>query len=449
MLEDAGVGWGEWDRVSPPLDTPLQPGLKISVRHARPVIVSADGRRTTVYTHSQAPDVILSEADIDLNPGDKLRIDGSWLADAPQLQLGERGESGGGVLGKRGAVQALSFRGQELGGRDPQPISEIEIERAVTVYLSDGGVEHAIRTTARTVGQALTEAGVLLHLGDRVYPALSTPVSTGLRVQVRRGTLVSVLVDGRVLRTRTHAHTVGDVLAELGVSLVGNDLVEPPLEASVSEGRRIQVVRISERTTVEQEEIPFETIWVGDGEMELDQRRVSDEGAMGLTRRRYKLVYHDGQEVERTLQEEWVAREPRPRQIAYGTKIVIRTLETPEGPIQYWRRIRVFLSSYTAATSGKEPGHPTYGITRLGWKMRHGIIAVDPTVIRLRSQLYVPGYGRGIAGDTGGLIKGRIIDLGHEEDDFRMYWWWGYVYVMPPVPPPSQIRWTLPDYPRE
>ncbi len=43
----------------------------------------------------------------------------------------------------------------------------------------------------------------------------------------------------------------------------------------------------------------------------------------------------------------------------------------------------------------------------LGW----GTVAVDPTVIPLGTKLYVPGYGDGVAADTGSAIKGRIIDV--------------------------------------
>lgn len=45
------------------------------------------------------------------------------------------------------------------------------------------------------------------------------------------------------------------------------------------------------------------------------------------------------------------------------------------------------------------------------------VIAVDPSVIPLGSRVYVPGYGEAIAWDTGGVIKGNIIDLNISEAD--------------------------------
>ena len=51
------------------------------------------------------------------------------------------------------------------------------------------------------------------------------------------------------------------------------------------------------------------------------------------------------------------------------------------------------------------------GTTASGLPTGPGVVAVDPTVIPLGTKLYIPGYGKGVAADTGGGIKGNIIDL--------------------------------------
>ncbi len=51
------------------------------------------------------------------------------------------------------------------------------------------------------------------------------------------------------------------------------------------------------------------------------------------------------------------------------------------------------------------------GRTASGLPVGPGIVAVDPTVIPLGTRMFIPGYGPGIAADTGTAIKGNIIDL--------------------------------------
>jgi 3D (Asp-Asp-Asp) domain-containing protein/peptidoglycan hydrolase CwlO-like protein len=51
------------------------------------------------------------------------------------------------------------------------------------------------------------------------------------------------------------------------------------------------------------------------------------------------------------------------------------------------------------------------GTTASGLPVGPGIVAVDPRVIPLGTKLYIPGYGKGVAADVGGGIKGAIIDL--------------------------------------
>ena len=65
------------------------------------------------------------------------------------------------------------------------------------------------------------------------------------------------------------------------------------------------------------------------------------------------------------------------------------------------------------------------GMTRSGQMLRKGIVAVDPALIPLGTKLYIPGYGFAVAADTGGGIKGNMIDLGYPDGvpaDWRTGW---------------------------
>ncbi|MFK4997339.1 3D domain-containing protein [Bacillus sp. N9] len=80
---------------------------------------------------------------------------------------------------------------------------------------------------------------------------------------------------------------------------------------------------------------------------------------------------------------------------------------------------QVVATGYTAGkeSTGKEPGHPLYGITFSGVKVKRDLystIAADPDVFPLGTILFIPGYGYGVVADTGSAIKGNIIDLYYE-----------------------------------
>jgi 3D (Asp-Asp-Asp) domain-containing protein len=75
--------------------------------------------------------------------------------------------------------------------------------------------------------------------------------------------------------------------------------------------------------------------------------------------------------------------------------------------------------------------------------------AVDPKVIPLGTSLYVPGYGKALAADTGGLIIGKHIDLAFEEHQvIPDLYGWGEVYILTPVPPADKVRYVLPQWPQ-
>jgi cystine transport system substrate-binding protein len=56
-------------------------------------------------------------------------------------------------------------------------------------------------------------------------------------------------------------------------------------------------------------------------------------------------------------------------------------------------------------------GYSLAGHTATGMPVGWGVVAVDPSFIPLGTRISIPGYGDGVAADTGSAIRGATIDL--------------------------------------
>lgn len=423
ILREAGIPIEPADIVGPELTAELAPDQStIIVQHARPVTVIADGNTYRLKSQSTALVDLLAEA------GVKLGADDLVVANNQPID--------------RAAHQTYRFV------RAPGETAPLKIvlRRALPITLDLGsGDVRQLQSPASTVGQALEEAGVELHLADRISPDLNTAITPGLKIEVEQSKLIHVDVDGRTLHTRTLRQSIGEVLTDLGVTLIGQDYTQPPLEAAVEANTSVKIVRVREEILIEQETIPFDTVTIADPAMELDTN-VEQPGRSGVSQKRTMIRYENGVEVKRVADPDFVVLQaPQNKELRYGTNVVIRTLDTPSGPIEYWRKIRAYATSYSAATSGTPKTAKWYGITATGLPMKKGMVAVDPSVIRLGTQLYVDGYGVGLAADTGSGVRGRWVDLGYDDDNLQGWWWWVDVYLLTPVP--ANIPYSLPNWP--
>lgn len=69
------------------------------------------------------------------------------------------------------------------------------------------------------------------------------------------------------------------------------------------------------------------------------------------------------------------------------------------------------LTMQATGYSSAEAGASNYSALGINLSENPKCVAVDPSVIPLGSLLWVSGYGVAVAGDTGGAIKGNLIDL--------------------------------------
>ncbi len=420
VIQAAGVHPSDTVFVDPPVDTPVEPGMRIEVAYQQPVVVHIGGQTITGYTQESDPAAMLADLHITLADGDTIVV-----TRAARVQ-------GGGVLPR-----------------------EIRITRPVTVIVDqlvrgEDPTRVSFTTLEPTLGEALSAAGYVFYQADRIDPPLDTSLldlaDNKIEVTIEPSIPVTVRADGLEWRIRTHRDTVGDLLDDLGLAPIGDDYVLPPVEDPFSADTTVRLVRVAEEIVAEHEPIPFDTIYVANDDLELDQRSTVQAGQNGTLETRISVRTEDGAEVSRSVIGQWVVERPQSEIIGYGTRIVLREVETPDGTFTYWRHIRVLATSYSPSTADyKEPGDPFFGLTPTGVPLAKGVVATDPRVIPLFTQMYIKGYGPGRALDVGGAVKGMRIDLGYGDDDLILWHNWVDVYLLLPVPPSNQMVWVLPE----
>jgi 3D (Asp-Asp-Asp) domain-containing protein len=166
-------------------------------------------------------------------------------------------------------------------------------------------------------------------------------------------------------------------------------------DARVYGGR---VVSFSEQRRSEKAPIPFATRQVVDAGLAAGTTVVDAPGAEGVHTVLFEDQLADGIVVDSTLLQE-TTTPPAERVVRIGARVVLQP--PPADPT----------ADYSRAIAGSATSYCLTGHTATGTLAGPGSIAVDPTVIKLGSHLYVPGYGYGYAVDTGGVIKGTLIDV--------------------------------------
>jgi 3D (Asp-Asp-Asp) domain-containing protein len=188
----------------------------------------------------------------------------------------------------------------------------------------------------------------------------------------------------------------------------------------VRQGMSVNLVTFRDGIAYVDEALAYETVYENDPTLLKGTSRVVQAGAEGYVRREYRTKTLNGEQAEREMvAETWVW--PTNEVVAVGTMApaTAASVVVGEAPIVSFegmsctRSLNVYATWYTAASAGGS------GTTATGTGVYKGIVAVDPRVIPLGTRMYIPGYGYGLAADTGGGIKGNIIDLGYGANDVK------------------------------
>jgi len=277
-----------------------------------------------------------------------------------------------------------------------------DVNIAYSTY--DGEHEFTISTKARTVQEVFNELvsseddtnGVAILDTDIVSPAGDTKVSDNMTVDIMHAAKATAEIAGSEQEIWLVPGTVEDNLSYNNVSYDSDDEISPELTETVSEDTDIVVDEVHYDVVEKTETVEAQDKVILDPSLTSGvQETTEGNDGEGIYTYTTKVINGEEQDTERELKE-WIT-EPHDNTLRLGTSSTGNS-----GEYVVTRTFTANCTAYTAASGARGS---------LGETVHVGTCAVDPSYVPYRSQLWVEGYGYAYANDTGGAVKGNVVDL--------------------------------------
>lgn len=154
-------------------------------------------------------------------------------------------------------------------------------------------------------------------LGIKIYPEDKTEIfpdpalGIGSRIEIQRALPIEV-TDAKATKTyRTWQKTVGDLLLENNLELLGQDSVEPSISTWLQQNTKVKITRVAEVEVTEKEPIDYSVIRRTSVDLEKGQTEIDTRGAKGEKEVVYTIKRVDGVEVSKSKKSETVTQKPQ------------------------------------------------------------------------------------------------------------------------------------------
>ena len=166
------------------------------------------------------------------------------------------------------------------------------------------------RSDLDNLAEMAADLGIRLYPEDTIQVFPSPEMHLGSQIIIHRALPVEVTDAKKVTLYRTWQETVGDLLKEKQIELLGQDSVEPALEVKLTQNIKIKITRVAEVEISEREPIDYKTIKKEDIDLEKGQTRVAQKGIKGEREVIYLVRRVDGEEVSRTRKSSEITKDP-------------------------------------------------------------------------------------------------------------------------------------------
>ena len=192
------------------------------------------------------------------------------------------------------------------------------------VIFYDDGEKLIVKTDAKTVGEAIKRAGIIINEADLVDPGMGTEInSNNFFINIHRARPVVVKDGHQTKYIMTANYEPKTIAAEAGMTVYDGDTIELVksdnfLESGVAS--EYLITRNGGRTLTIETEIEYSETTVKDYNLEAGKSEIRQLGELGKKTTSYNILYKDGVEVSRELVAESVTKEPVERIVAVGAK---------------------------------------------------------------------------------------------------------------------------------
>ncbi|TYW23299.1 DUF348 domain-containing protein [Listeria monocytogenes] len=307
---------------------------------------------------------------------------------------------------------------------------EIKYLPARQITINDNGTKKDVWSTKANVADLLKDENITTRPQDVLNVALDTKLKNGLEVNINRAIQLSLQNGAKKDTVWTTKTKVSDLLAEKNIKLDQDDRVSPAKDSNLKEKMTVEVTYVNSKAEKKNEQVKFETVYKEDDSLNKGVEKVVQEGKNGKKVVEYKVTFENGIEKKRDVIKENVTSNKTDKVVVRGTKE--KVVATPVSNVSTSSATSSSSSSASSTPSGGKTykmestaysggGTTAYGIN-LSANPGLKVIAVDPRIIPLGSKVWVEGYGEAIAGDTGGAIKGNIVDV-YFPNESQCYSW--------------------------
>ncbi|HFK0122945.1 TPA: resuscitation-promoting factor [Listeria monocytogenes] len=307
---------------------------------------------------------------------------------------------------------------------------EIKYLPARQITINDNGTKKDVWSTKANVADLLKDENITTRPQDVLNVALDTKLKNGLEVNINRAIQLSLQNGAKKDTVWTTKTKVSDLLAEKNIKVDQDDRVSPAKDSNLKEKMTVEVTYVNSKAEKKNEQVKFETVYKEDDSLNKGVEKVVQEGKNGKKVVEYKVTFENGKEKKRDVIKENVTSNKTDKVVVRGTKE--KVVATPVSNVSTSSATSSSSSSASSTPSGGKTykmestaysggGTTAYGIN-LSANPGLKVIAVDPRIIPLGSKVWVEGYGEAIAGDTGGAIKGNIVDV-YFPNESQCYSW--------------------------